>query len=224
MKNLIQVAGIIDADEAAMLVEEDVDWLGFPLRLPSGKDDISEADATAIITGLRAPRAGVLISYLTEAAEVAAFCSQLGVTAVQLHGDVAADQLRKLKDTTPELYVLKSLVVRADNADELLTLVDDVADSVDMFITDTFDPATGAKGATGLLHDWSVSAELVRRSTKPLMMAGGLTPDNVADAIRQVRPAAVDAHTGLEDADRRKDRAKVAKFVAESRSAFAKLG
>lgn len=94
MKNLTQVAGIIDADEAAMLVEEDVDWLGFPLRLPSGKDDISEADATAIIAGLRAPRAGVLISYLTEASEVAAFCSQLGVTAVQLHGDVAPDQLR----------------------------------------------------------------------------------------------------------------------------------
>lgn len=224
MKNLVQVAGIIDANEAAMLCEEEVDWFGFPLRLPSGKDDISEADATAIIAGLRAPRAGVLISYLTEASEVGAFCSQLGVTAVQLHGDVTPDQLRKLKDTEPDLYVLKSLVVRADNADELLTLVEEVADSVDMFITDTFDPATGAKGATGLTHDWAVSAELVRRSPKPLMMAGGLTPDNVADAIRQVRPAAVDAHTGLEGADGRKDRAKVARFVAESRRAFARLG
>lgn len=224
MKNLVQVAGVIDADEAALLCDEGVDWLGFPLRLPSGKDDISEGDATAIIADLRAPCAGVLISYLTEASEVAAFCSQLGVTAVQLHGDVAPDQVRELKDIAPELYILKSLVVREGNAAELLTLIKDVADSVDMFITDTFDPTTGAKGATGLTHDWAVSAELVRSSPKPLMMAGGLTPDNVADAIRQVHPAAVDAHTGLEGADGRKDRARVARFVTESWRAFAEIG
>ncbi|MGH4016402.1 MAG: phosphoribosylanthranilate isomerase [Pseudonocardiaceae bacterium] len=224
MKNLVQVAGIIDSDEAAVLCEEGVDWLGFPLRLPSGKDDITEADATKIISGLEKPHAGVLISYLTDAEEISTFCTQLGVTAVQLHGDVEADQLRKLKTAHPDLYVLKSLVVREDNAEELLKLVGEVADSVDMFITDTYNPATGAQGATGLTHDWSVSAELVRRSPKPLMMAGGLNPDNVADAIRQVQPAAVDAHTGLEGVDGRKDRAKVGKFVIESRRAFAQLG
>lgn len=223
MDNLVQVAGIIDKDEAAMLCEEGVDWLGFPLRLPSGADDIGELEAADIITGLQPPRAGVLISYLTDADEISAFCSGLGVLAVQLHGDVEAGQLTALKAARPDLYVLKSLVVREDNADELLNLVDEVADAVDMFITDTYNPATGAKGATGLTHDWSVSAELVRRSPKPLMMAGGLNPENVADAIAKVRPAAVDAHTGLEGPDRRKDRAKVRKFVAESRRAFAAL-
>jgi phosphoribosylanthranilate isomerase len=223
VRDLVQVAGIIDADEAALLAEEDVDWFGFPLRLPSGKDDISEAAATEIIAGLKAPQEGVLISYLTDADEISAFTAELGVRAVQLHGDVETEQLRKLKSIRPDLYVLKSLVVKEDNAEELLALVDEVAEYVDMFITDTFNPATGAKGATGLTHDWNVSAELVRRSPKPLMMAGGLNPENVADAIRAVRPAAVDAHTGLEGPDGRKDRAKVAKFVAESRKAFAEV-
>lgn len=223
MDRLTQVAGIIDKAEAAMLCEEGVDWLGFPLRLPSGRDDISEADATAIVSGLSSAHSGVLISYLTQADEISAFCTELGVAAVQLHGDVPAEQLRLLKAARPDLYVLKSLVVREDNAAELLALVDEVADAVDMFITDTFNPATGAKGATGLTHDWSVSAELVRRSPKPLMLAGGLTADNVAEAILQVRPAAVDAHTGLEGADGRKDRAKVRKFVTEARRAFAQL-
>lgn len=165
----------------------------------------------------------MLISYLTDAEEISAFCTELGVTAVQLHGDVEAAELRKLKASDPGLYILKSLVVREDNAEELGELVDEVADTVDMFITDTYSPATGAKGATGLTHDWVVSADLVRRSPRPLMMAGGLTAENVADAIRQVRPAAVDAHTGLESADGRKDAAKVRKFVAESRRAFAAL-
>ncbi len=223
MEKLIQVAGIIDAEEARLLSEEGVDWLGFPLRLPSGKDDISETAATQIISKLASSQAGVLISYMTDADEVSAFCSQLGVTAVQLHGDVEPEQLRKLKSMRPDLYVLKSLVVREDNANELLALVDECAEFVDMFITDTFDPATGAKGATGLTHNWSVSAELVRCSSKPLMMVGGLTAENVADAIRQVRPAAVDAHTGLEGADGRKDRSKIKRFVAEARSAFFEL-
>ena len=223
MENLIQVAGIIDSAEAELLCEEGVDWLGFPLRLPSGKDDISEPAATDIITQLNQPQAGVLISYLTDADEVSEFCSQLGVTAVQLHGDVEPNQLRKLKQMRPDLYVLKSLVVKKDNVEELLALVDECAEYVDMFITDTFNPATGAKGATGLTHDWSVSAELVRRSPKPLMLAGGLTADNVAQAIREVKPAAVDAHTGLEGPDGRKDRTKIKRFVSEARAAFSEL-
>ncbi len=223
VKDLVQVAGIIDAEEAKLLAEEGVDWFGFPLRLPSGKDDISEAAATEIIAGLTAPQEGVLISYMVDADEISEFTTQLGVKAVQLHGDVTPEELRKLKTIRPDLYVLKSLVVKEDNAEELLQFVDEVAEFVDMFITDTFNPATGAKGATGLTHDWNVSAELVRRSPKPLMMAGGLSPENVADAIRFVKPAAVDAHSLLEGEDRRKDRAKVAKFVAESRKAFAEI-
>jgi phosphoribosylanthranilate isomerase len=224
VNKLVQVAGIIDAAEADMIIGEGADWLGFALRLPSGKDDIAEQDAAAIIKGLEAPHAGVLISYLTDAEEVSAFCHELGVVAVQLHGDVATGELRRLKELRPELFVLKSLVVKEDNADELLKLVDETHPYVDMYITDTFDPKTGAKGATGLTHDWSVSAELVRRSPKPLMMAGGLNPENVGDAIRTVRPAAVDAHTGLEGPDGRKDQAKVAKFIAEARRAFDEIG
>ncbi|WP_406139014.1 phosphoribosylanthranilate isomerase [Streptomyces sp. NBC_01089] len=224
VNKLVQVAGIIDAAEADMVIGEGADWIGFALRLPSGKDDIAEQDATSIIKGLQAPHAGVLISYLTEAEEVSQFCDELGVIAVQLHGDVATEQLKKLKSLRPDLFVLKSLVVREGNIDELLKLVDDTHPYVDMYITDTFDPKTGAKGATGLTHDWSVSAELVRRSPKPLMMAGGLNPENVGAAIRAVKPAAVDAHTGLEGPDGRKDREKVAVFIAEARRAFDEIG
>lgn len=224
VNKLVQVAGVIDAAEAGMIISEGADWLGFALRLPSGKDDIAEQDAANIIKGLDAPHAGVLISYLTDAAEVSEFCTELGVIAVQLHGDVATGQLRLLRELRPDLFVLKSLVVKEGNTEELLRLVDETRPFVDMYITDTFDPKTGAKGATGLTHDWSVSAELVRRSPKPLMMAGGLNPENVGAAIRAVRPAAVDAHTGLEGPDGRKDRAKVAKFVAEARRAFDEIG
>ncbi|WP_282096181.1 phosphoribosylanthranilate isomerase [Epibacterium ulvae] len=223
MENIVQVAGIIDSKEAELCFANGADWIGFPLRLPSGKDDISEADAKAIIKTLKAPQRAVLISYMTTAAEVSQFCDELGLDAVQLHGDISMEELAKLRQMRPDLYLLKSLVVSADNLPALRQLIDDSAEYIDMYITDTFDPKTGAKGATGMTHDWNVSAELVRHSPKPLMMAGGLSPDNVYDAIMQVRPAAVDAHSLLEGADKRKNAEKMRVFSAEAKRAFSEM-
>ncbi|MCK0745389.1 phosphoribosylanthranilate isomerase [Chromohalobacter nigrandesensis] len=222
--SIIQVAGIIDAKEADMLINEGVDWLGFPLRLPSGRDDISESEATSILQSLPKPHRGVLISYMTEADEVSRFCDQLCLDAVQLHGDISMKELAKLREARPDLYLLKSLVVRSDNLNGLLQLIDDSSEWVDMYITDTFDPITGAKGATGITHDWSVSKELVRHSERPLMMAGGLSPENIGEAIREVQPAAIDAHSLLEGPDGRKDRNKIRRFVSEARAAFDEIG
>ena len=81
-------------------------------------------------------------------------------------------------------------------------------------------PPTGACGATGRTHDWSVSRKLVELSSRPVILAGGLMPDNVRQAIQQVRPAGVDAHTGVEGPDGRKDPAPIRRFVAEARAAF----
>jgi phosphoribosylanthranilate isomerase len=223
MQNLIQVAGIIDQAEADMIVEEGADWLGFALRLPAKNEDLSEADAAAIIKAIQPRNKGVIITYLTDADEIRSFCADMGVDAIQLHGDITPAELRRLRTIAPDLFLLKSLVVKADNIDELTRTVDGAAEFVDMFITDTFNPATGAKGATGLVHDWDISAELVRISPRPLMLAGGLNPQNVAEAIEKVRPAAVDAHTGLEDASGRKDRLKVRTFVTEARKAFDRI-
>jgi len=223
MNGLIQVAGVIDRAEADMILEEGADWIGFALRLPSGKEDISERDAAAIIGAIQPAHTGVIITYLTDADEIKAFCAEMGAVAIQLHGDVPPAELRKLRRSNSGLYVLKSLVVKPDNLDELSRTVADAAEWVDMFITDSFNPATGAKGATGLVHDWGVSAELARISPRPLMLAGGLNPRNVAAAIEAVRPAAVDAHTGLEDSTGRKDRLKVRTFVQEARAAFDRI-
>ena len=132
-------------------------------------------------------------------------------------------ELAKLRKNRPDLYLLKSLVVSSDNLPALRQLIDDSSEYVDMYITDTFDPKTGAKGATGLTHDWEVSAELTRYAPRPLMMAGGLSPENVAEAILKVRPAAVDAHSLLEGTDKRKNADMIAKFVSEAQRAFAEL-
>jgi len=223
MYGLVQVAGVIDAAEAELLTGCGVDWLGFPLRLPVHREDLTEEAAAEVIGGIEPPHRAVLITYESRAADIGAFCTRLGTGAVQLHGNVPAAELRALKELRPELLVVKSLIVRPGNLAELIASVERTQEWVDAFITDTFDPATGAEGATGLVHDWSVSAELVRLSPRPVILAGGLTPDNVAAAIGTVHPAGVDAHTALEDRAGRKSRGKVFRFVANAREAFAQV-
>jgi phosphoribosylanthranilate isomerase len=219
----IQICGVIDDVEAALLVECGVRYLGFPLRLPVHREDLSERDAARIIHGLAPLASGVLITYLDRADSIVDLCRTLGTGIVQLHGDLERAELERIRSLDPSLAIIKSLVVGLHPERELDALVDDLAPCVDAFLTDTFDPRTGAAGATGRPHDWSVSRRLVERSPRPLILAGGLAPDNVRAAIHTVRPAGVDVHTGVEDASGRKARAKVEAFVREAEAAFAEI-
>jgi phosphoribosylanthranilate isomerase len=217
---LIQVAGVIDQAEADMLVQSGVRYLGFPLRLPVHKEDLSEETASSIIRSLKPPARGVLITYLDRATDVVELCDSLGASIVQLHGDIEPAELREIKERRPNLSIMKSLVVGLHPLEELFGIVERTASRVDAYITDTFDPRTGATGATGKIHDWRLSAQLVLQSPRPVILAGGLHPGNVRAAILQVRPAGVDSHTGLEEPSGRKSEAKVASFVAEAREGF----
>ncbi len=220
----VQIAGVTSIEDARTLERLDVDLIGFPLRLGYHKPDITEEAARDIISQLRAPKRAVLITYLTDAAEVEKFARFLGVSTVQLHGDISPPEVARLKDLAPELAVIKSLIIRpvsSESSQPVYSLAREFEPHVDAFITDTFDPTTGATGATGLRHDWRVSARIRALVQKPLILAGGLNPENVYEAIHQVRPAAVDAHTGVEDSTGNKSPSLVRKFVQEARRGFA---
>jgi phosphoribosylanthranilate isomerase len=220
MMNMIQVAGVIDVAEANMLMALGVDYLGFPLRLPVNKDDLTEEEAIKVIKNILPPHKAVLITYLDDAVEIIKFCDKLNVNVVQLHGSILLDELQKIKINRSDIEIIKSLVVYNDNYRELQTLVENLSQWVDYFITDTFDPATGASGATGKVHDWKISRKLVEISPKPVIIAGGLNPSNVREAILQIKPAAVDVHTGVESANGRKDTELVRNFILEAKKAF----
>ena len=155
-ENFIQIAGVIDAAEAQMLRQCGTRYLGFPLRLPVHREDLTEEEAAAIIKSLAPPVFGVLITYLDQASEIAGFCHALGARIVQLHGDIERAELKRLKTLDPKLTVIKSLVVGMRDDQALDATLSDSSPFVDAFITDTFDPKTGASGATGKTHDWRV--------------------------------------------------------------------
>ncbi|MGE5410627.1 MAG: phosphoribosylanthranilate isomerase [Clostridiales bacterium] len=224
MNDLIQIAGIIDIEEAKMVMEAGADYLGFPLRLPVNKEDLSEEEAVEVIKQIPEPHKAVLITYLDKAEDIISFCDKLNVKIVQLHGEISKEELMKTKRLRPDIEIIKSLVVHNNNnLEELKLAVKNLSEWVDAYITDTFDPETGASGATGKTHDWSISKELVRLSPKPVIIAGGLNPDNVRKAILEIRPSGVDVHTGVEAPDGRKSPELVKRFIEESKLAFSQL-
>ena len=206
-----------------MLVKSGVHRLGFPIGLDVHREDLLEEEAAAVIRTLGLGPRAWLITYLEDPNSIAALCGSLGCAGVQLHGAIGEGQVAELRVLHPGLEVIKSLVVRDDNLAELEARAAAFAPHVDGFITDTFDPATGASGATGKTHDWAISRRLVELSPRPVILAGGLTPENVARAIEAVRPAGVDAHTGVEDEHGRKDLERVRAFVHNAGEAFAEL-
>ncbi len=219
---IIQVAGIRDAEECRMLVDLGVPWLGFPLRLAYHREDVTEEEAARLIALLPPLVTPVLITYENRWREIHDLCRFLGVKAVQLHGEIAPEEVRRLREARPDVFIIKSVIVAFGlGADAYLQKVSLLLPYLDAVITDTWDPETGACGATGKTHDWAVSRRIVEWCAKPVFLAGGLHSGNVAEAIRTVRPAGVDAHTGLEDTSGRKDPAKVAAFLREARAAFA---
>ena len=216
----IQVAGIRSLAEAKMLADRGVTHLGYPLVLDHHDEDLPAAEVRKIVAAVGDAATHVLITYLTSPGEILELTRALGVRWVQLHAPMSAAALESLRALAPDLTIIKSVVFGREDVEVTTAAALSWAPFVDWLITDTFDPDTGASGATGRTHDWALSAALARRSPRPVMLAGGLTPENVAQAITAVAPAGVDVHTGVEGPGGFKDPARVSAFVAASRAAL----
>lgn len=223
-KMKIQVAGVKSLDEARMLLSAGVDMIGFPLRLSVHKPDVTDEEAARIIKELGAPEKCLLITYLNEHAEVVSLAENLGVKNIQLHGDISVEEIKKIRTFLPGSFIIKSIIVApTSDIESLREILNLYGEHVDAFIIDTFDPQTGASGATGKTQDWNISTKLVEASFKPVILAGGLNPNNVRAAIAAIKPQAVDVHTGVESAGGDKDCDLVSAFVSEANRGFFEL-
>jgi len=148
----------------------------------------------------------------------------LGADCIQLHGEepveLAADLRKSMKS---RIGIIKKVAVGGDK-EKCLECALAYENVVDAILLDTAAAAggTGEIGGTGKEHDWNISKEIVERVKKPVILAGGLNPENVAKAIELVKPYAVDVSSGVESEVRKKDEAKVKKFIEAAKPAAAK--
>ena len=204
----IKVCGITRVSDALHAVEQGATALGFVLW-PKSPRAITVDRAAEIIAELpsHVMSVGVFVNESIDSIRVAAERAQL--TAVQLHGD------------EPPAYadVLVWPVIRAVTVGEI-DLAADAWSADTALLVDNIDPVR--RGGTGSTVDWTRAAGIAK--TRRVVLAGGLTPDNVATAIRAVHPFGVDVSSGVESAPGVKDLDKVTQFIANARLAFQSVG
>ncbi len=216
MSTRIQIAGVSSLEEALAAADLGVEALGFTVRLPTGvHDDLTEAKARGIIAALPPFVASVAITYVATAREAVELCRYLGVSTLQLHGPFPTQEIPLLRAGLPHLKIIRAVHVTGREALAQARALERHADAL---ILDTFDPATGRHGATGLTHDWALSREIVEQVRTPVLLAGGLTAGNVGAAIATVRPWGVDVHTGVEAPDGARSLPRLRAFVAAVRA------
>lgn len=201
----VKICGITNLEDALSAVEAGADALGFVFYAASPRHIFPE-QATRIISQLP-PFVQTVGLFVNEEAtavnEVAALCR---LDLVQLHGDESADYCQQISRR-----VLKAFRVRS------LTCLDPIKDyRVAGYLLDTFSPSF--YGGTGTSFNWEIATEAVKRHQR-IILAGGLTPDNVAEAIRQVGPYGVDVSSGVEAGPGKKDREKVREFIRNAKEA-----
>ena len=207
----VQIAGVSSLEEARAAEAAGADALGFTLRLPTGvHDGLTEVKARDLIAQLPPFISSVAITYVSKARDAVELCRYLGVMALQLHGEFPLGDLRLIRAALPHLKLIRAVHVTGPEA---IPRARALERQVDALILDTYDPATGRGGATGMTHDWTISRQIVGAVRVPVILAGGLTPENVVEAIRMVSPWAVDVHTGIEDADGTRNLSKLRSFV-----------
>jgi phosphoribosylanthranilate isomerase len=201
---LVKICGIINLEDALAAVAAGADAVGFNFYKPSLRYITPQA-ARAIIEQL--PDSVLAVGVFVNEEDVMSVANESGIKALQLHGDESPDYCREL---AANAQVIKTLAV-SDSFDPKLA----AAYQVDAIMLDTRD--NRLRGGTGRVFDWSI-AQQVSQIVPKLYLAGGLSPENVKEAINRVRPYAVDACSSLEDSPGTKNHERMRAFVDTVRS------
>lgn len=203
----IKICGITNLEDALAAVDAGADALGFVFH-PGSPRRLTPDQTAAITRALppSVPRVGVFVDAQSTAVHEAIRVA--GLNVLQFHGDESPEFCSRF---TP-CEVWKAF--RIQDAASLDRLRD--YPGVNAWLLDSY--VAGRPGGTGAVFNWDLAREATR-SGKPLILAGGLTPENVAEAIRHVRPFGVDVSSGVESAPGRKDPDKLRSFIAAARCA-----
>ena len=206
----VKICCIQDVAEAALAIQYGAAAVGLVSAMPSGPGVIAEETIAEIAATVPPGVATFLLTSRRDAASIIAQQRRTRVNTLQLCDAVEPGCHAKLRASLPGIALVQVIHVTGEEAvDEAVA----VAPHVSALLLDSGRPQLAVKelGGTGRTHDWSVSRKIVETVRVPVFLAGGLTPENVGAAIRQVRPFAVDVCSGLRTEDRL-DEEKVLRF------------
>jgi len=206
----VKICGITTREDAWTAIDLGVDALGFLVGLLyESEDELSAHDAGKIVETLPPFISTTLVTHRADPTDVLDLLSHVRPQVVQLHGAYPLERIPTLRDAFPTVKVIKAVHVESEAS---IAAALEAARYADAVLLDT---KTSARlGGTGITHDWSISRRIREAlAPMPVILAGGLTPVNVADAIERVRPYAVDVNSGVSIRRGKKSPQLVGEFV-----------
>jgi phosphoribosylanthranilate isomerase len=221
----VKICGLTNLEDALFAAEAGADFLGF-IFYPPSKRAVTPATVAHISAALRdRSHCPILVGVFVDetAAAMAQILDQCRLDLAQLSGRETPDTVG---DPNSPIYgrvfkVLKPIALAEAQAEVEWYIPPEIRPGVPSLLIDTYHPTL--PGGTGQTADWSIAAELARQIPR-LMLAGGLNPGNVVEAIEQVKPFAVDVAGGVEARPGRKDHALVEAFIEEAKGTRTSAG
>ena len=203
----VKICGIRTSAELEMAVAAGADAIGVLVDVPvDSPREIDIQQARSIVEQCPPFLTSVLVTLPSTLEETVTLVETVAPDRLQVHGECSRSMLEALATHQPVIRAVESTDTDA---------IESARPIVDAVLLDSTDAAGG--GGTGRTHDWDLAADRVARLDTPVILAGGLTPENVATAVARVEPYGVDVASGV-DGDHGKDAVAVHRFVERARS------
>jgi phosphoribosylanthranilate isomerase len=205
----VKICGVRSFADLQVVRAAGADAVGFILGARHLTEDrVSPELAGAMVASLPPFLSTVMVTHLLEAASIFPIARQVAPSTLQLQDAIAPGEIQALRRALPGTKLIKAIHVVNDQAIADAVALEPLVDAL------LLDSRTADRiGGTGQPHDWAISRRIVETCSKPVILAGGLTPANLASALECVRPAAVDVNSGVENGAGEKDPERVRAFM-----------
>ena len=196
MRPFLKVCCISSIEEARLAISFGADAVGLVSDMPSGPGVIDDALIEEIVAAVPPPVATFLLSSREEADGLAEHVAATKAGVLQIVRHIDPGHYAELRARVPTTKLVQVVHVEDEGSVDLAVAY---AERADALLLDSGRPGGSGEqlGGTGRTHNWDLSAEIVKRAGKPVFLAGGLTPDNVRDAVETVAPHGIDLCSGL---------------------------
>jgi phosphoribosylanthranilate isomerase len=213
LKPRVKVCCISTAEEAQMAIDHGASALGLVSQTPSGPGVISDDLIAQIAATVPPCVSSFLLTSKHHAEAIIEQQRRTGVNTIQIVDRIERGGHRTLRSALPGIHIVQVIhIAGQESIDEAIA----IASHVDALLLDCGNPDAKVKelGGTGKTHDWSLSSRIRVTLDVPVFLAGGLTPENVVQAIRYVRPFVLDVCSGVRT-DGKLDEQKLSQFFAQ---------
>jgi phosphoribosylanthranilate isomerase len=207
----VKICGITRKKDLNFTVDAGADAIGFIVGVPSSPRNISVDKALNLVSQIPVFTKSVLVMVPNSLEEIINTHQIVDTDAIQIHGDIMFDT-ETIRKEIPSIDLIRAVNLKS----KALPNLNELARYYDAILLDSYVP--GRYGGTGMTQNWSFSSN-IRKTIKPrkMILAGGLNPSNIQEAIKKVKPYAVDVSTGVESNPGVKDPEKVTAFIKNAK-------